>query len=115
MKTRKDFAPATPSEVRDVGFDYRNDVSENEVLASAEFTITLVKTAPGATVDSSPNSRKQGAADIEDGEDGEDSIVAVQRVAGLIAGNTYNIICRATTTNGQVLELNAHIACRDAA
>jgi hypothetical protein len=114
MRVSRDFGHTTPEEVRDLGFDYRNDVARGETLVSAEFEIRLISTDPGKTADPEPNARKLDDADIEDAEDGMANIVAVQRVHGMMDGNLYNIVCRATTTNGQVLELNGHLRCQSA-
>lgn len=120
MKTDKNFSPITPSETRDLAFDFRNDTFEldpAEYLVSAVFTLAIVaaEAADGATVDATPSSRLSGTATIADNEDGDVDMAAVQRVTGMLDGNTYDVICRATSSRGQVLELNAHIACRVAA
>lgn len=118
MKTDKNFSPITPSETRDLAFDFRNDTFEldpEEYLVSAVFTLAIADTDDGSTVDATPASRLSGSASIADNEDGDVDMAAVQRVTGMLDGNTYDVICRATTSRGQVLELNAHIACRVAA
>lgn len=120
MKVDKDFALTTPSEMRDLGFDFSNDLADVEgvveKISSATFTLEIESTDDGKTVDASPNTRKSGAASIEDSaESAKVDAVAVQRVTGMTDGNVYRVICRATTTNGQVLELYGVIACRVAA
>lgn len=116
MKVDRDFEVITPSETRDVGFDFSNDVADGETIVSATFTIERKSTDDGATEDASPDSRKSGPPDVEDSEITElTGVVAVQRVTGMVAGNVYRIVCRATTTNGQVLELFGVIPCRVAA
>jgi len=115
MKTDRDFSPITPSETRDLAFDFKHDTFELdplEYLVSAVFALAVVATDDGATVDASPVSRLSGSASIADNQDGDVDMAAVQRVTGMTDGNTYDVICRATTSRGQVLELNAHIACR---
>lgn len=113
MRVDKDFAPATPSESRDYGFDYSNDLALGETLVSALFTLEVYKTDAGSTADASPNTRKVGGAVVENSTlTGRASAAAVQRVANLQPGNTYNVIGRATTSGGQILELSGHVLCR---
>lgn len=115
MKISKDFGVASPSETRDLGFDYSNDpLAEGETLTGTPaFTLEVESTDDGKTADASPNTRKSGSATIEDSIETElTAVVAVQRVTGMVDGNVYRVICRATTTNGQVLELYGLISCR---
>lgn len=116
LKVTKDFAETSPSETRDLGLDYSNDVADGETLSSATFTLEVDSTDDGKTADALPNTRKSGAATIEDSDESSlANVVAVQRVTGMVDGNVYRVICRATTSNGQVLELYGLIACRVAA
>lgn len=115
MKTDKNFSPITPSETRDLAFDFKNDTFEldpTEYLVSAVVTLAIEATEDGATEDATPSARLSGSASIADNEDGDTDMAAVQRVTGCTDGNTYNVICRATTSRGQILELNAHLPCR---
>lgn len=113
----QDFAPTTPSETTDRGIDYSYaPLATGEYLASATCTIELDGTEDGATVDASPSTRKTGSVGIEDSEitDLADMVV-VQRLTGMVDGNTYRVIFRATTSNGQIIERYGLIACRVAA
>lgn len=113
----QDFAPTTPSETTDRGIDYSYaPLATGETIASATCTIELDSTDDGATADTSPNTRKSGSPSIEDSEITDKTrVVVVQRLTGMVDGNVYRVIFRATTSNGQIIERHGHIACRVAA
>lgn len=116
MKASKDFDVVSPSETFDRGLDWCDgQLADAEALASAAVTVEVAETAAGATVDSSPNSRKSGSADVEESDFSGKVSIAVQRFTGMIAGNKYRLIFRATSDNGQLLEMYAHMWCRTAA
>lgn len=116
MKVDRDFAPISPSETRDCGLDFSNDLAAGETIASATATLALISTLDGSTADTLPDTRKSGSPAIEVSLLTElTDAVIVQRVTGCLDGNTYDVILRATTSNGQVLELNGHLPCRVAA
>lgn len=116
MKASKDFDDVTPSETVDRGFDWCDgQLSDGETVSSAVFTIEVAQTLSGATPDDDPSSRKSGAADVEESDISGIVSIAVQRLTGMIAGNKYRIIGRATTSNGQLLEIHAHMMCKAAA
>lgn len=100
-----------PSETRDLGFDYLNDVGAGETLSSATFTLAVEQTKTGATADPSPSSRLSGSASIEESADGGANTVAVQRVTGCVDGNRYRLTCHATTNLGQILRAITYFWC----
>lgn len=112
MQTPRDFTVATPSETLDRGFDYAECLAAGETLSSAAFSVEVKSVDDGAVIDPAPSSRLSGSAAIEDNADGVASAVAVQRFTGMINGNVYRLICRATTSAGQVVEASAHMPCR---
>lgn len=114
MKTDKDFSPATPDETRDYAFDFVNDVADGETLASAIFTVEVAANETSAVADTDPVSRLIGSASIDSSEISGTAVVASQRLWHMVAGNRYRLICRTTTSRGQVLELYAYLWCREA-
>lgn len=113
MYVGQELSDVAPDETVDFWFDYYRDLLPSEILQSAIFTLEVVQTATGATVDTNPNSHKSGAAAIQK------SFVnvtldqrPVQRVVGCIDGNKYRVICKATTSFGQQLELFSRFWCR---
>lgn len=116
MKADKDFSPTSPDEVRDLAFDFRHDVfplDPSEMLTSATFTIEVASTEAGASADPAPNTRKSGSVSIANNLHGEAALAAVQRIHTCVAGNKYRVICLASTSRGQELELWAYLTCRE--
>lgn len=116
MQADKDFSVISPNETRDIAFDFRGDVfplDETEVLTAATCSIEVDSLDPGATLDASPSTRLDGAEAIVDNGYGETDLAVVQRITGCVAGNKYKVICLATTSRGQHLELWAYLPCKD--
>lgn len=100
MWVGSDFSPADPLESEIFAFDFRKDLSSDEVVVSALFSLTIID-----GTDSSAATRLVGPATVS-------GTLARQRVAGLLAGNTYRLEALVVTNQGNTKTLWARVACR---
>jgi hypothetical protein len=118
MEGRDQFSPISPSEVLDLTFDFRGDVSKQfpETLMSATVEMTVSETTGRATKDSDPASRLTSAvATIGANDAGTADMAATVRIGpGCIDGNIYLLKCLAVTSRGQKLEISVELPCVEA-
>lgn len=112
----KEFSEVVPTEIFDAWFDFANDFRANssDTIVSAVFSLAVVATDDGATVDASPAGQLSGAPSYETSDISGRQTIAVQRVDTCVAGNKYRITCLATMLSGMKLDAFSHFWCRAA-
>lgn len=109
-----DLSTVSPDEQPDLWFDFWRDLAPAETIASAVFSLQVAETETGKTADTSPADHLFGSASIAASFFNTDLLQRpVQRLQpGCVDGNRYRIICLATSSLGQKLELFSHFWCR---
>ena len=92
-----DFSVCDPSESEIYAFNFVNDLTPGDTLASAVWTCTVSQ-----GVDANPSARLSGAASVYE------STYTTQRIIGGVAGVSYILMATATTAQGNTLVLWSH-------
>lgn len=91
--TRVELAPKLLGETADYQFDFSSRLAVGETISSATVTATVY-----SGTDASPSS-------IINGADSTSGAIVTQSITGGVLGVLYELICAATTSTGQVLQL----------
>lgn len=100
-RANQDLSTVDPTEIINITAD-TFPLAAGETLQSAAWSIALIY-----GVDTSPAARLIGAPSIP-----APGIVTLQRAGTFQAGAVYDLIVTVTTTAGQTLSTNAHLACQ---
>ena len=82
-------------------FDFKKLVGTGETISSAEWQVEVVE-----GVDAAPGDMESGAPSIS-------GLLVSQLITGGVVGNTYRMICRATTSANQIIDGTALLEVAD--
>lgn len=88
----------TNAETRDVIFSFLSYLVAGETVSSASTTATVY-----SGTDASPSAVIDGAAAIS-------SPTVTQSITGGTEGVTYNLVCAATTSTGQIVQVGGYLS-----
>lgn len=94
-----EFSPADDAESEVFAFDFAARLGASETLSSSGWTIKVV-----SGVDPTPTARLVGSTNISGTQ-------SKQRLAGLVAGATYELTAVAVTSAGNTLALVGYVTC----
>jgi hypothetical protein len=94
----RDFSPIYPTEQVTLSFDFSPALAVGETIGSPSLSIAVV-----SGIDATPSARLIGAASIS-------GSFVLQAVGTMQVGVIYDIIATVTTSSGQILTTNAHLA-----
>jgi len=94
----------SPNEAFPLGLDFVNDISPDETVQSAVWTITVVRGE-----DSNPSSHLFGPAQVLTPEGSIMQTVTAIGVTGLLPGVLYKLLALVTTNKGSTVELYSHV------
>ena len=98
------FDDTEPGSVGDYTIDFGPNVSTGGSIVTSPWALAVRSVAPGYDIDPDPTSRLDGVPTI-------DGTTVIQRIAGLIAGNTYLVTVTATMEDGEIVILWCTLAC----
>lgn len=95
-----EFSPALQDEDEPFGFDFRNDLIENETIQTALFSISVIN-----GVDLTPSSHLSGSPVIS-------GTKVNQRISDLLPGVTYRLQAIVTTSQANTKSLWGRVTCK---
>lgn len=99
-----DFGDTEPGSVGDYTIDFSLNVPPGKTITTAPWSLAVRFVAPGYALDSSPSDRLVGSSTISDTS-------VIQRIANLLAGNTYLVTVTATLSDGEIVILWCCLSC----
>jgi hypothetical protein len=99
----RDFSPSEQAESQMYGFDFVNDLAENEALASVVWELLVRK-----GVDPNPSAHLVGAPFLVVPDGTSVQTATTQRIAGLLPNVVYTVRAVATTNTGNIKTLWSH-------
>lgn len=101
MLVQKGVDPIDPDESKPYTHDFTDQLEAGDTVASVVYSV-VVNTGSDAT----PNAILDGSPVIA-----SDGLSTSHQISGATAGVTYEVIAKATTTRGDVIELSGLLRC----
>lgn len=92
------------TESKVLGFDFVNDIGEEDTIASAVWTVTVIR-----GTDSNPSNLLQGPPRLVTPNGSTLQTATVQQIGSVLPDVTYALEALATTTLGEVVSLYSHV------
>lgn len=96
--SRVTFPPKLSGSTILLPFDFLSSLAVGETLSSASTTATVYSGS-----DSSPSSLISGSTSVS-------GSIATQKITGGVAGVIYEVLCTASTSAGETLQLSGYLA-----